>query len=128
MCCLTGRRRVRPSEGRDDSMERQGQSMERPKRETKRSAAARQRRPRLDADQSVRDIMTPVPRTLDSGASVVDAAVLMRKEDIGDVVVFEHDRLCGILTDRDIVVRALAERGDPTGVTVGEIVSRGPTS
>jgi len=43
----------------------------------------------------------------------MDAAQLMRKSDIGDVIVVEGNRLFGILTDRDIVVRVLAEGGIP---------------
>jgi CBS domain-containing protein len=103
--------------------------MDRPVKDSKHPATPRRSRTaRPEMNQSIRDIMTPAPRTLDSSASIVDAAVLMRKEDIGDVVVLKDDRLCGILTDRDIVVRALAERGDPAGVTVGEICSRELTS
>jgi len=40
------------------------------------------------------------------------------------VVVLENNQLCGIVTDRDIVVRVLADGGDPAMVTVGEICSR----
>jgi CBS domain-containing protein len=48
----------------------------------------------------------------------------MRDGNIGDVVVLEEDRIQGILTDRDIVVRALADGRDPARTTVGEICSR----
>jgi len=54
----------------------------------------------------------------------MDAAQIMRGNDIGDVIVLEDDRLFGILTDRDIVVRALAEGADPETTPVGEICSR----
>lgn len=76
----------------------------------------------------VRDVMTPDPTVLEPGASVWDAAVLMREGGIGDIVVAEDDRLCGIVTDRDIVVRVLADGGDPAAVTVGEIGSRDVTT
>jgi CBS domain-containing protein len=79
---------------------------------------------RVPQEQSVRDIMTPEPKLLEATASVMDAAELMRESDIGDVVVIEDDQLCGIVTDRDIVVRVLAEGSDPAMVTVGEICSR----
>ena len=79
---------------------------------------------RVSRGQSVRDIMTPEPATLEATATVMHAAELMREQDIGDVVVLEDDRLYGILTDRDIVVRVLAERNDPAAVTVGEVCSR----
>jgi CBS domain-containing protein len=79
---------------------------------------------RVPQEQSVRDVMTPEPMVLEATASVMDAAELMRASDIGDVVVLEDDQLCGIVTDRDIVVRVLAEGSDPAMVTVGEICSR----
>lgn len=74
--------------------------------------------------QKVGDIMTRPPRTLDVAASVMDAATLMREGDFGDVVVLEEGRLCGILTDRDIVVRVLATGNDPSSVRVGDVCSR----
>ena len=79
---------------------------------------------RIPQDESVRDVMTPLPRVLDSSASVIDAAEIMRDADIGDVVVLEDRRLYGILTDRDIVVRVLAEGSDPATVSVGQVCSR----
>jgi CBS domain-containing protein len=79
---------------------------------------------RIPRDESVRDVMTPLPRVLDMSASVMDAAEIMRDSDIGDVVVLEDRRLYGILTDRDIVVRVLAERSDPATVKVGQVCSR----
>ena len=83
------------------------------------------RRARVSRGQSVQDVMTPAPWALEISASVMDAAELMRQSDIGDVIVVEEDHhLYGIVTDRDIVVRVLAEGGDPTAVTVGEICSR----
>lgn len=75
-------------------------------------------------DESIRDVMTPNPCAIPASASVMEAAQLMRGNDIGDVVVLEGERLYGILTDRDIVVRALAEGADPREKTVGDICSR----
>jgi len=72
--------------------------------------------------------MTPEPEALEATATVMHAAELMRERDIGDVVVMEDDRLYGILTDRDIVVRVLAARSDLAAVTVGEICSRDLTT
>jgi len=79
---------------------------------------------RIPQDESVRDVMTPLPRALETSASVMDAAEIMRDNDIGDVVVLEDHQLYGILTDRDIVVRVLAERSDPANITVGQVCSR----
>jgi len=73
---------------------------------------------------SIQDLMTPDLKALEATASVRAAAELMRESDIGDVVVLENNRLCGIVTDRDIVVRVLADGSDPAMVTVGEICSR----
>ncbi|HEY7141539.1 MAG TPA: CBS domain-containing protein [Methylomirabilota bacterium] len=72
----------------------------------------------------LRDIMTQRPVTLQTTDTVTAAARSMRDGNIGDVVVLEEDRIQGILTDRDIVVRALAEGLDPARTTVGEICSR----
>ena len=75
-------------------------------------------------DQSVRDVMTPNPACVGADSSVLDAARLMREKDIGDVIVMDRDRLCGILTDRDIVVRALAQGADPARTKAGDVCSR----
>jgi CBS domain-containing protein len=74
--------------------------------------------------QYLREIMTQKPVTVQASDTVVAAARSMRDGNIGDVVVIENDQIQGILTDRDIVVRALAEGRDPARTTVGEICSR----
>jgi CBS domain-containing protein len=75
-------------------------------------------------DKKIREIMTEKPTSLAATVTAADAARAMRDHDIGDVVVLENNRLCGIVTDRDIVVRALAEGRDPAVTTIGEICSR----
>ena len=74
----------------------------------------------------VRDVMSPCPQVLSPDATVQEAAELMRREDIGDVLVMTDDdrTLVGILTDRDIVVRALAEGRDPSQTRIGDVCSR----
>ncbi len=74
----------------------------------------------------VRDVMSPCPRMLSPDATVQEAAELMRREDIGNVLVMadDHRRLVGILTDRDIVVRALAEGRDPAQTRIGDVCSQ----
>ena len=79
-------------------------------------------------DQSIRDVMTPNPSSVDSGASVLHVARMMREKDIGGVIVFDQGYLRGILTDRDIVVRALAQGADLARTTAGDICSREPTT
>lgn len=74
----------------------------------------------------IREVMSPCPRALNPDATVLEAAEVMRRDDIGDVLVMaDADRvLMGILTDRDIVVRALAEGRDPARTRVGDVCSR----
>jgi CBS domain-containing protein len=73
--------------------------------------------------QQIRELMTPTPVALPGTASVHEAARAMRDADIGDVIVIENDRVCGIVTDRDIVVRTLAEARDPATTTLADICS-----
>jgi CBS domain-containing protein len=69
-----------------------------------------------------RDAMTPNPRTIEPGTSITDAARLMRDEDVGSLPIVEGDRLAGMLTDRDIVIRAVAD--GTLDRTAGDIASR----
>jgi CBS domain-containing protein len=73
--------------------------------------------------QRIHEVMTPNPVTLPGTASVQDAARAMRDQAIGDVIVIEHNQVCGIITDRDIVVRTVAETQDPATVTLADICS-----
>lgn len=67
-------------------------------------------RPKGPPVQAVRDVMTANPVTLPANATLADAARVMRDADVGPVVVLYDDgSLCGIVTDRDLVVRGLAE-------------------
>jgi CBS domain-containing protein len=74
--------------------------------------------------QYVREVMTQKPVTLQTSDTITAAARTMRDANIGDVVVVENGQVCGIVTDRDIVVRALAEGRDPARTSVGDICSR----
>ncbi|GHF40284.1 CBS domain-containing protein [Streptomyces griseosporeus] len=81
--------------------------------------------------QHVRDIMTADPVTVEPQASVTQVARIMRDEDLGAVLVTDGDDLRGLVTDRDLVVRALAEGGDPEQTTVAgacsdDLVTVGP--
>ena len=71
--------------------------------------------------QSIRDVMTQNPITVEHGMTLADAARAMRDADIGDVVVMKDGEVCGILTDRDIVVRAVAEDKNPADCKVGDV-------
>jgi CBS domain-containing protein len=78
--------------------------------------------------QNVRDIMTSNPTTVRPDASVVEAGRLMASEDVGSLPIVHGDRLVGVVTDRDIAVRVVAEGRDPNTTTVGEIASRDPVT
>ena len=71
--------------------------------------------------QRIRDVMTPNPRTLPTTASVVDAAQIMRDEDVGAVIVMDGGAIRGIVTDRDITVRVVAEGKDWESATLGSM-------
>jgi len=73
---------------------------------------------------TIRDVMRPIPQGLTSDAMISDAAEMMQREAIGAVLVLEEDRLYGILTDRDIVIRVVAEGQDPSATRVGDVCSR----
>jgi CBS domain-containing protein len=66
----------------------------------------------------VKDVMTPHPETIDPDESLQMAAAKMRACDIGLLPVSSDERLMGMLTDRDIVVRAIAEGLDPLTTSV----------
>jgi CBS domain-containing protein len=74
--------------------------------------------------KSVKDAMTPDVKTVQPSVPLTDAATLMKQEDVGSVPVVDGDRLVGMLTDRDIVVRGIAEGGDPHAIKAADIASR----
>ena len=78
--------------------------------------------------QSIRDVMSANPITMPVASTVSEAARTMREANIGDVIVLEGDQLYGIVTDRDIVVRTVAEGRDPETATLGDICSREMTT
>jgi CBS domain-containing protein len=73
--------------------------------------------------KSVRELMSSSPRSIESSQPVVEAAKIMRDEDVGLVPVVEGERLVGTVTDRDIAIRVIAEQKDPSSVQVQEIAS-----
>jgi CBS domain-containing protein len=74
--------------------------------------------------KSVRDAMTADPRSIGASASVVEAARLMLEQHIGSLPVTEDDRLVGMITDRDITTRVVAESAVPETTSVGDVYSR----
>ncbi|RJL22728.1 CBS domain-containing protein [Bailinhaonella thermotolerans] len=81
--------------------------------------------------QRVADVMTGNPATIEAGGRIADAAALMRNNDTGAVIVTDNGRVSGIVTDRDIAVRAVAdEKGPDTPVrdvcSGGDVATVGP--
>jgi CBS domain-containing protein len=73
--------------------------------------------------RKMRDIMSPAPVCMTPGESVSAAAQAMKRHGIGTVLVLAGGRLNGLVTDRDITVRVLAEGRDPRTTRIGDICS-----
>jgi CBS domain-containing protein len=71
----------------------------------------------------IREVMTPSPETVEPGQAVAEAAKLMKQADVGMIPVVQEGQLSGTVTDRDIVLRVIAEGKSPASTTVGEIAS-----
>jgi len=82
------------------------------------------RRSVVTSHMTVEEMMTPHPIALPQTASVFDAAQKMRDASIGNVVVLDGQKVCGIVTDRDIVVRAIATGREPRSTKLTDICSR----
>lgn len=84
---------------------------------------------RLEMGKLVRDAMTANPRTLLVGATVLTAAQAMKEEDVGSIPLVNSDGLlCGVITDRDIVLRVVAPGGDPAVTPVDAVATRSVSS
>lgn len=73
----------------------------------------------------VKDVMSKDPHFVKPDVTLRDAAQVMRDHDVGCLPVGEHDRLTGMLTDRDIAVRAVAEGRNPDTTKVSDVMSPG---
>jgi CBS domain-containing protein len=73
---------------------------------------------------SIRDVMTSNPCTIDAEKSVAYAAKMLRDEDVGLAPIVEGGKLIGMLTDRDIAIRVVAEEKDPGQVKVRDVASK----
>lgn len=73
--------------------------------------------------QQVREVMTAHPVTVGPDTPVQQVAARMRDENIGAVLVTDSGQLRGLVTDRDLTVRVLADGGDVSGRTVAEACS-----
>ena len=73
---------------------------------------------------SVREAMTENPRSIGPSTSVVEAAQLMREGHIGSLPITDDEQLVGMITDRDITMRVVAEAADPNATSVEDVYSR----
>lgn len=80
----------------------------------------------MRTEERIADVMTPDPICLDDTATVTEAARKMREADIGPIIVTSRDDRIGILTDRDIVTRVVADGRDPDAVTLNELATWNP--
>src|SRR3954451_19106108 len=75
--------------------------------------------------QTINEVMTHDPITVEPDTSIAQVARRMKDDDTGAILVTEGGKLAGIVTDRDIVVRAIAEGSDPD-TSIGEFMTRDP--
>jgi CBS domain-containing protein len=78
--------------------------------------------------RTVNEVMTHDPATVSPDDTLADAARFMRDGDLGAVIVEREGRAAGILTDRDIVVRAIADGRDPSSTTAADVASPTPVT
>lgn len=76
----------------------------------------------------ISDVMTREPETLAPSATCGEAATLMKHEDCGSIPIVDNGRLVGIVTDRDIVIRAIASGKDPKTTPVSAVMSADPVT
>src|SRR5258706_14439370 len=77
----------------------------------------------------VQDVMTRDPKVVRASSSVMDAACVMRDLKIGDVIVVDDtNKVCGIVTDRDLVVKAIASGSDPSKTSVESVCTKDVTA
>ena|SRR3989442_13520044 len=78
--------------------------------------------------KKVREAMSRDPRSVGESTSVQEAARVMKEQDVGSLQVVEDERLVGIVTDRDIVIRGVAARSDVSSLSVMDVASHGVTT
>ena len=76
------------------------------------------------AQKNVRDVMTPDPKCVSERDSILQAARIMRDEDTGVVPVVDGKKVIGVITDRDIVVRVVADGKDLNSVKINEVMTK----
>jgi len=76
------------------------------------------------SNRHVRDVMTKNPQCVSQDDSLRDVARIMKEEDTGVVPVVDGRKIVGLITDRDIVVRCVAEGKDPSNARVNEVMTK----
>jgi len=76
----------------------------------------------------VRHAMTDSPQTAKPDMTAADAAALMRQLDVGVMPILQGGEIMGLVTDRDLVLRVMAERKDPDEVRLGDVVTKSPVT
>jgi len=74
--------------------------------------------------KTIREVMTSSPCTIDADKDIAYAAKMLRDEDVGVAPIVEGDQLVGVLTDRDIAIKVVAEGRDPQTTKVRDIASK----
>ncbi len=77
-----------------------------------------------DSTRHVRDVMTTNPQCVSEKDTIRDAARIMKDQDTGVVPVVDGKKIVGMITDRDIVVRLVAEGKDPANARVTEVMTK----
>ncbi|HMI83471.1 MAG TPA: CBS domain-containing protein [Polyangiaceae bacterium] len=78
--------------------------------------------------KQVRELMSEQPIKLSSSSPIIEAARRMRAANVGSIILEENGRPCGIVTDRDIAIRAVADGRDPQTTPLSEISSKDLTA
>ena len=72
---------------------------------------------------SIQEAMTSNPTTVGPTNTVTEAAQIMKSEDVGSLPIVEDDKLMGVITDRDIAIRVVAEGKDQQSTTVRDVMT-----
>lgn len=73
----------------------------------------------------VSELMTPAAECISPNATIQEAAARMKLLDVGALPVYENEELIGMITDRDITIRAVSTGSDPCGTSVRDVMTRG---
>jgi CBS domain-containing protein len=74
----------------------------------------------------IEELVKKPPVALPPEAKCMEAAEVMREQNVGSIVVADGGKPLGVITDRDLVVRVMARNEDPRELTVGEVMSKDP--